>query len=200
MFLESILIWKNFTKIQKCATLHFGDLPWVTSLKLKLRAQLEGFATHWRVKIPIVKKTSNFFSKSGFKDFWRLILATHSRVASSTRGFCDSLASESPSREKDLEKFFKIWIQGILATHLATYSQVSWVAKNACFAKIGLKIRQFQNFSVSLASGACLFVFSASPSLKTIFFTSKTFIFLFNLHAKSKKRYEFSLLFTLFKV
>lgn len=58
----------------------------------------------------------------------------------------------------------------------------------------------FQNFSVSLTSRACLFVFSASPSLKIAIFTLKTSIFIFNLHSKSKKRYGFSLLFTTFQV
>ena len=58
----------------------------------------------------------------------------------------------------------------------------------------------FQNFSLSLASRVCPFVFSTSPSLKTIFFTPKTSIILFNLHSKSKKRYGFSLLFILFQV
>ena len=119
-------------------------------------------------------------------------MATHLRVVSSSKGICNSLASASPSHEKDLEKFFKIWVQGILATHL----WVSWVAKIVCFEKIGSKLRQFfKNFLVSLASCACLFVFSASPSLKTTHFSIKTSIFIFNLHSKSKKRYGFSLLF-----
>ena len=65
------------------------------------------------------------------------LLAAHSRVARPSRSIRDSLASGSPSREKDLENFFKIWIQGILVTH----SRVSWVVKNVCFSKVGLKIR-----------------------------------------------------------
>ena len=84
---------------------------------------------------------------------------------------------------------------------LATHSQVSWVVKNACFAKIGLKSDVFfKNFSVSLTSRGYLFVFSASASLKTSIVTSKTFIFISNLYSKSLKRYGFSLIFTLFQV
>ena len=58
----------------------------------------------------------------------------------------------------------------------------------------------FQKFSLSLATRACFFVFSASPSLKTTIFTPKTSIVLFNFHSKSKKKYGFSLFFTLFQV
>ena len=58
----------------------------------------------------------------------------------------------------------------------------------------------FQKFSLSLATRACLFVFSASPSLKTTIFTPKTSIVLFNFHSKSKKKYGFLLFFTLFQV
>ena len=43
-------------------------------------------------------------------------MATHLRVASPSRGVRDTLASESPGCEKDLEKFLKIWVQGILVT------------------------------------------------------------------------------------
>ena len=42
---------------------------------------------------------------------------------------------KSQSRKR-LKEIFKIWIQGILATHLATHSWVSWVAKNASFSKL----------------------------------------------------------------
>ena len=73
--------------------------------------------------------------------------------------------------------------------------------KNAYFTQIGLNLRQFfKSFSAFLASRANLFVFSASPSLKTAIFTHKSFIFIFNLHSNFKKRYEFSLIFTLFQV
>ena len=33
-----------------------------------------------------------------------------------TEGFCDSLASQSPSRENDLENFSKYWVFKFLAT------------------------------------------------------------------------------------
>ena len=76
-----------------------------------------------------------------------------------------------------------------------------WVTKNAYFTQIGLNLRQFfKNFLAFLASRANLFVFSASPSLKTTIFTHKPFIFIFNLHSNFKKRYEFSLIFTIFQV
>ena len=147
------------------------------------------------------KKNLENFSKFWVFDFWQLIFATHSWVASSSRGICDSLASGSPSREKDLEKIFKILFKGFWWLSLVTHSWVSWVAKIVFSAQIGLKLIQFfKNFSVSLASCVFLFVFSASPSLKTAIFTPKTSIFIFNLHSKSKKMYGFSLLFTLFQV
>ena len=81
-------------------------------------------------------------------------------------------------------------------------SFVSQLSRKKCvFCKNRVKNHiVFQKFSVSLTSRACLFVFSTSPSDKTIFSTPKTSIFLFNLHSKSKKRYGFSLLFTLFQV
>ena len=41
--------------------------------------------------------------------------------------------SQSRKRHKEI---FKIWVQGILATHLATHSWVSWVVKNANFSKL----------------------------------------------------------------
>ena len=61
----------------------------VTSFMLQSRAQPEAFATIWRMKVLIAKKTYKIFSKYGFKDFWRLIrksqaqpkaFTTHSQV------------------------------------------------------------------------------------------------------------------------
>ena len=101
-------------------------------------------------------------------------MATHSQVASSSKGVRNSLASRNPGHEKDLEKFFKILFKGFWWLSLATHSRVNWVAKIACFAQIGLKLQQFfKNFSVSLTSHAFFFDFSASPSLKNAIFTPK---------------------------
>ena len=68
-------------------------------------------------------------------------------VARGLRDFCglprNSLASRTSSREKHLDKFFKIFVLSVLATCLRLDS----VAKIACFAHIS----QFLNvFSFSL--------------------------------------------------
>ena len=59
-----------------------------------------------------------------FQKLWHLVLATCLAGQAScmpqswacTEGFCDSLAGQSPSREKDLEIFSKIWVFRFLAT------------------------------------------------------------------------------------
>ena len=111
----------------------------------------------------------------------------------------DYLASISPSREKDLEIFFQNLGLRVFGNSLGNSFTSQLSRENRVFCKNRVKIQTiFQNFSLSLASRVCPFVFSPSPSLKTTFFTPKTSILLFNLHSKSKKRYVFSLLFTLF--
>ena len=60
--------------------------------------------------------------------FWRLCLASQASretpVASLLRSFHDSLASQAPSREKDLEKFQKSWFLGFSQLNFATGSRV----------------------------------------------------------------------------
>ena len=108
---------KNFKKSKKFSTLPFGDSIVSREFsRLQSRVYPEWFATHWRVRVLVMKTLRKYF-KIWVLDF----LATHSRVVSLLRGVRNLLVSRSPSREKDLEKFFKIWVQGILATH----SQVS---------------------------------------------------------------------------
>ena len=108
-----------------------------------------------------MKKTWKFFQNLGFRLFG-LILATQSWVMSSSKGVQDSMVSESPSCEKDLAKFFKIWFKEFWQLSLATYSWVNWVAKIACFAKIGLKPRQFFK-TFQFPSHHVLFSFSSPP-------------------------------------
>ena len=108
-----------------------------------------------------MKKTWKIFQNLGFRLFG-LILATQSWVMSSSKGVQDSMVSESPSCEKDLAKFFKIWFKEFWQLSLATYSWVNWVAKIACFAKIGLKPRQFFK-TFQFPSHHVLFSFSSPP-------------------------------------
>ena len=76
--------------------------------------------------------------------------------------------SGSPSREKDLEKFFKILHKGFWQLILATCSQVIWVVKNACFAQIRLNLRQFLkklfSFPRITCKPLCLFRLSLSQN------------------------------------
>ena len=72
------------------------------------------------------KKDLEFFQKFGFLDFSQLSLATCLRVEGSVaRGLRDfrssprnSLTRRTSSREKHLDKFFKIFVLSVLATGL----------------------------------------------------------------------------------
>ena len=122
-------------------------------------------------------------------------------VASLYRSFHNSLASECPSHEKDLDKIFKILYKGFWRLILATCSWVIWVTKIACFSQIGLKSHiVFKNFLVFPRITCTHFVIFASPSPKTSIVTHKTSIFFFNPSSIFKKRYGFSLIFTVFQV
>ena len=117
------------------------------------------------------EKYLEIFSKIlGFCHF-RDYFASGSPIARLLKEVRDSLVNGSPSREKDLEKFFKILHKGFWRLARESYE-----------------------------SHANLFFFSASPSPKTTIFTHKTCIFIFNLHSNFKKRYGFLLIFTLFQV
>ena len=83
------------------------------------------------------------FSTLSFGDSLVSHASHEAPIASLHIRFCDPLASETSSREKDLEKFFKILHKGFWQLILATCSQVIWVVKNACFAKIRLNLKQF---------------------------------------------------------
>ena len=135
------------------------------------------------------------FSKFSEKLIFQFSNLWHSRLIR------DYLASVSPSRKKDLEFFFQNLGLRVFGNSLGNSfaSQLSHEKCVFCKNKVKNQI-VFQNFSLSLASHVCPFIFSTSPSLKTTFFTPKTSIILFNLHSKSKKRYGFSLLFILFQV
>ena len=65
------------------------------------------------------------------------------------------LASGPFSRKKHLDKFFKTCHTGFWRLDLATCSRLILVAKNTCFAQIGLNPRQFsKTFQFSFASRA----------------------------------------------
>ena len=94
-----------------------------------------------------LKKFSNFV---GFR-----IFATHLTTGSQVEALItsllkmlhnshhDLLASGPSSRKKQLEKFFKFCHIGFWRLDLVTCSQLILVAKNTCFAQIGLNPRQF---------------------------------------------------------
>ena len=95
-----------------------------------------------------------------FSNFWVLVIFVtwswvEAPVASLHRRFRNSLTSGSPSREKGLNKIFKKNFKGFWQLVLATCLQVNWVTKIACFARIGLNLRQFsKTFQFFLASRA----------------------------------------------
>ena len=115
------------------------------------QAYSEALTTFWRVKPPVAKKTQKNFKISGFQHFLRLSLATglqvEAPVASLLRmlhdSLCDLLATRPSNHEKHLNKFFKICGMGFWRLDLVTCSRLILVAKNACFAQIGLYSRQF---------------------------------------------------------
>ena len=113
---------------------------------------------------------------------------------------CDLLATGPSNHEKHLNKFFKICGMGCWRLDLVTCSRLILVAKNACFAQIGLYSRQFSKL-FSFPCITCLFiVLSASPSSKITIFSHKTSIFFINPSSIFKKRYGFSLILKVFYV
>ena len=85
--------------------------------------------------------------------------------------------------------------------NLATCSWLIPVAKNACFAQIGLNPRKIsKNFSFFPRILWLFIVLSASPSSKTTIFTHKTSIFFINPSPIFKKKYGFSLILKAFHV
>ena len=72
---------KNVKNFKNCAALFWrlaSRVKPVACPSRELRQKV--FATHWRVKVPVAKKTRNFFFNSGFLGFSWLSLATCSRV------------------------------------------------------------------------------------------------------------------------
>ena len=109
----------------------------------------------------------------------------------------DLLTSGLPSREKHLDNFFKICVTGFWRLDMATCSQLIPVAKNACFAQIGLYSRQFsKTFQFFLASRACSLSYPPLPLPKPPFSLTKPPI----SSSIFKKRYEFSLILKVFHV
>ena len=106
--------WKVFCfeKFQK-KSINFSTLPFGDSLvshefsRLSRKFTLNGPRLFGESDLSR-EKHLNFFSKIWVFDF----LATHSQVASSSKGIRNSLASRNPSCEKDLEKIFKILFKG----------------------------------------------------------------------------------------
>ena len=102
--------------------IHLCDCTWLNALHLlnlmliKHKKIFECFNCFWKVFC--------FEKCQKFQKLWHLFLATcltdqashMPQLWACTEGFCDSLAGQSPSREKDLEIFSKIWVFRFLAT------------------------------------------------------------------------------------
>ena len=94
------------------------------------------------------------FRKS--KNFTTLFLVTHSQVmlvASLLRSFCNSLVSESPSREKHLENFSKFLGFGHFCDYIASGSssreltqKLSWFTRKWISQSRKRLSKNFQNF------------------------------------------------------
>ena len=81
---------------------------------------------------------------------------------------------------------------GFWRLDLATCSRLIPVAKNACFAQIGLNTRQFsKNFQFSLASCAVSLSFPPIPLLKPPFSLTKPLFSSSILHQSSRKGMSF---------
>ena len=135
---------EKFQKIQKFSTLLFGDLL-MSYASRELTQKFLRLPGKWDLQ-------SQKILRNCFKKFWGFVIfATHfhylvvsgSLVVSLLEEVRDLLASGCPSRKKDLDKIFKILYKGFWWLVLATCSWVIWVAKNACFAQIGLNLKQF---------------------------------------------------------
>ena len=151
-------------------------------------AQPKAFATIWRVKVPIEKKDLEFFFKIWVWGF----LATHFGDPFASHEFIYRLSwltRECKSQsQKRLREIFKNLGSRNFGDSLGNSSTSQLSNEKRVFCKNRVKNQTFfQNFSLPLASCACLFVFSTSPSLKTIFFTPKTSIFLFNFAPNPRK-------------
>ena len=109
---------------------------------------------------------------------------------------CDLFLCGLPSREKHLEKIFKIWSRDF-GDLLA--GQSSHEKRVLCTNRVKYKT-VFKNFSVFPRITCTLIVLSTSPSPKISIFTHKTSIFFTNPSSIFKKRYGFSLIFNLFQV
>ena len=125
---------------------------------------------------------------SGFLDFSRLNLVTYSwvetLVASLHKLICDShrdlLMSGLSRREKHLDKFFKKFCQGILATHVGNLLATNSSHKNHVFCTNRVKSNiVFKNFFIFPRIMCTHFVLSSSP-----FPSPKTSIFFINLQEK----------------
>ena len=94
-----------------------------------------------------LRKISKFLGFSIFCDLvWRLVCKWKLQLQVYLECFdslCDLLATGPSNHEKHLNKFFKICGMGFWRLDLVTCSRLILVAKNACFAQIGLYSRQF---------------------------------------------------------
>ena len=134
-FLESVFVLKNFRKSKKFSTLLFEDLlvshascetP-IVSLLIMFRDSLASETSSHEKHL---ERFSKFLGFGHFRDYF----ASGSPVACLLREVCDLLVSGCPSREKDLDKIFKILYKGFWWLVLVTCSRVIWVTKIACFA------------------------------------------------------------------
>ena len=118
------------------------------SLHRRFHKSLTGESSSCEKYLEIFSKILGFCH---FRDYF----ASGSPIARLLKEVRDSLVNGSPSREKDLEKFFKILHKGFWRLARESYE-----------------------------SHANLFFFSASPSPKTTIFIHKTSIFILNLQEK----------------
>ena len=123
------------------------------------------FATHWRVKVPVMKKTQIYFYlfiffKSGFLDFSRLRLATCSQVeAPITR--CTQNVSRLPygwtfQSRKTLRQIFQILSKGSLTACFGDLFATQYSHENRMFCALRIFFKTVsKTFQFSLVYCDC---------------------------------------------
>ena len=152
---------------------------------------------HWWINVPVAKNTQNIFQNLGLYVFRglerRLVRGWRFQSQGVHRDFHglprDSLTGRTSSREKHLDKFFKICVLSVWVTDLGDLLATWHNRENRVFCENMAVFKTFLVFPQSFVTIHCLPRFTTLPNSSCL--SQKLHFSSTSQHQSSRKRYGF---------